>query len=123
MSASTRPSLLDQVTVHHSPIEGEKKICAVEYNEVFVSAQQLCGVMMKIEFYCSKAVWERYRRYLGADEYFPDVEKAAKFQGILYIDRFHPEQEWAMEEDQDLWDQEVNDLLDRCVGPRSKNCK
>ena len=123
MSTTSRTPLLDQVKLHYSPLTTEKKLTAVEYDNVFVSAQQLCGVRMKIEFYCSKAVFNRLSSYLGSDDYFPDLEKAAKFEGLLYIKRFHPEQEWAMEEDQDLWDQEVNDLIDLCRGPRSKNCK
>ena len=123
MSSTSRPALLDQVKVHYNPLIAERKISAVEYNNVFVSAPQLAGVKTNIEFYCTKAVIDRLRAFLQTDDYFPDHEKAAKFEGVLYINRFHEQQEWAMEEDRDLWDQEVNDLIDLCIGPRSRNTK
>ena len=123
MSSTSRPALLDQVKVHYNPLIAERKISAVEYNNVFVSAPQLAGVKTNIVFYCTKAVIDRLRAFLQTDDYFPDHEKAAKFEGVLYINRFHEQQEWAMEEDRDLWDQEVNDLIDLCIGPRSRNTK
>lgn len=113
---SGRPSLLDEVTVHYNPLTGQNKITAVEYKGVFVRALDLCGTMMKIDVHCSKAVFSRYKAFLGADVGLPDLVKAAKFQCILFVEKYHPGAEWEMDDETKEWDKEVSALLDRCAG-------
>lgn len=83
---------------------------------IFVSAQDLCGTMMVLDIRTSKPVYQRFLRFFESGFGRHDFKKAAKVQAILWVENYYPDAEWSMDDNQELWDEALNALLDRCIG-------
>ena len=93
---------------------GASKITSVKYNDIVVDAHDLLGTYMHMTQHCSHDVLERLARWMtgGVRSSLPDLGKAAQFEGLLYISKYLPQDEWEMDEDQQLWDKAVLELME-----------
>ena len=69
--------------------------------------------MAHMDIRCSKAVYQRFLKFINDDAGKDDVEKAAKVKAILWVENYYEGRQWSMDDDRELWDKAVSFLLDR----------
>ena len=87
------------------------KIVSVEFAGVIVQSLDLVGTMLRMQLYCSPAMWAMWSRWVGGIN-GPDICKGSQFHAILFVQHYYNnEDEWAMEDTSADWDQAVGDLM------------
>ena len=87
------------------------KIVSVEFAGVTVQSLDLVGTMLRMQLYCSPAMWATWSRWVGGTD-GPDISKGSQFHAILFVQHYYNnEDEWAMDDTAADWDQAVGDLL------------
>ena len=61
-----------------------EKIVSVEFAGVTVHSLDLVGTMLRMQLYCSPAMWARWSRWIGGED-DPDIRKGSQFHAILFV--------------------------------------
>lgn len=119
MNPTTNHRCLEDLTIVYDPEFGVGRILGVKYNDMYVTANQLAGVRMFIERYCSPVVSSRYHRFVAVPESHGgphgiqvDTRKAAQFEALLYMQHFVPFHTWEMADNRKEWDKAINSLME-----------
>ena len=102
---------LHEAQLVFAPGGGPEKIVAVSYKCKTVHSEDLFGTMLQMDFHCSRRAYRKFTDWLTQGG-FPDLRKAAKFQAILFLTKYEPQDEWEMETEEE-WDAAVLDLLQK----------
>ena len=87
------------------------KIVSVEFAGITVQSLDLIGTMLRMQLYCSPAMWAMWSRWVGGTD-GPDICKGSQFHAILFVQHYHNnEAEWAMDDTAADWDQAVGNLM------------
>ena len=115
----TNDRCLDDAEVVYDPEFGDRRILGVKYNDHFVTANQLAGIRIFINRYCSPKVVDRYNKFVAKPETLGpagglqvDLKKASQFECLLYLGHFVPYHTWEMADSRRLWDKVMNDMME-----------
>jgi hypothetical protein len=98
-------------TTLRQPETGPLKIVSVEFAGVTVSSLDLTGTLLRMQLYCSPAMWARWSRWLGGAD-GPDIHKGSQFHAIMFVLHYYNnEDEWAMADTAADWDEAVGELM------------
>jgi hypothetical protein len=115
VSSMSSSNQRDACTILYSSLnESGQKMSAIEYDGVTVSGQNLSGTILHMSVRCSPAVHQRFLKFTEDGDGGHDLVKAEKVIAILWRENYERGSEWEMDEDQRLWDEAVNSVLDRC---------
>ena len=89
------------------------KITVAHYAGIDVEAVDLQGTLLRVQTFCSTSTWNIFLRWIGGRD-APNLDKGNQFFTILFCLKYHPNDEWEMDEDvEGEWDAAVESLMDQ----------